>query len=194
VARAFFQYLQDPELAKVDLNKIPATLERKRLIIQSQAEEQGKLSIMSKFLSYLCWRREKGEGREGPKKVLSEHFTAELSVWLKWTHHGAARDKPSQTWVGSELSQYSKLGEAQTGISESMNLKPWNTRGRRVDYANLEGWLRKQDTFDESAVEDLDCASMLAQVAESCQCKKCTHARDTAGVVIQTGTSGADGM
>lgn len=170
----------------------PRRLNPRRDSINAAMQAENR-EIMSKFLSYLCWRREEGEGREGPQKVLSEHFTAELSVWLKCTHHGATRDKPSQMWVGSELSQYSKLGEAQTGISESMTLKPWNARGRRVDYANLEGWLRKQDTFDESALEDLDCASMLAQVAEICQCKKCTHPRNTAGVVIQTGTSGVLG-
>mmetsp|Transcript_35322 Transcript_35322/g.89192 ORF Transcript_35322/g.89192 Transcript_35322/m.89192 type:complete len:600 (-) Transcript_35322:987-2786(-) len=192
VARAFFQYLQDEEFAKVDLTKIPATLERKRLIIQTQAEARQNLGCMTKFLSY--WSlSQKGQGGGSPRKVLSEHVIAELSVWIKTTD-SAAKDTHTPKWVGDELSKYSKLGEAQTGISETMTMQPWNVRGRRVDYANLEGWLRKQDTFDESAVEDLDCASMLAQVAESCQCKKCTHARDTAGVVIQTGTSGADGM
>ena len=175
VARAFYQYLLRDEFTKIDLTKIPATAERNRLIIATKAESEAQEDFFPKFLSYWCLM-EKRRGGEPIRTVLAAHFMAELSTWLDETGRKAPKNCVTLTWLGHQFSKYSKLGKDVTGVSESTTIQPGDVRGRKVDYLKLELYLTKQESWDKSALDELDSESikkMERKVAERCECKQC---------------------
>lgn len=128
---------------------------------------------MSMFLSYLCEKR-KEMHREQREMILSEHLVTEMRVWASAT---ATRGEWSPKLVGDLLSAYSTLGEEVTGVSAPRNRKPSNTRGRDIDYAKLEAYLRRQDAYSDSVLESLSCEELEQGVWETCNCKECMSVR-----------------
>jgi hypothetical protein len=181
VARAFFKYLQDPKWGDIDLQSLPETQERKRLIFEGSGGSKGRVEVnpVDMYLSFWCLRREKEKEPEEVKR-LSKHFEKEFAEWCNLCSFDVSQQASKLTDTLQKLflagntegnGKSLKKISPKTGVGESRTQQPDNLNGRTIQWRKLMDYLISEGRFDTDALSVVDAESLQTSVAMVCGCE-----------------------
>ena len=181
VAAAFFKHLRDPSWGEINLQKLPATQERKRLIFEGSGGSKGggQADPIDKYLSFWCLVREEKKEPEEVKR-LSKHFEKEFAKWCNLCSIDASQQASKLTDRLRKLSLAGNTGEngkrvtdisPKTGVGRSGTQQPDNLNGRTIQWRKLMDYLISESRFDTDALSGVDAESLQTSVAEVCGCE-----------------------
>lgn len=181
VAAAFFKHLLDPIWGEINLQELPATQERKRLIFEGSGGSRGggQADPVNHYLSFWCLVREEKKEPEEVKR-LSKHFQKEFAEWCNLRSIDASQQASKLKDRLQELFLAGNTGEngkrvteisPKTGVGKSRTQQPDNVYGRTIQWRKLMDYLISEGRFDTDALSVVDAESLQTSVAVVCGCE-----------------------